>query len=127
MGPPDGRDCQWGVWTVIKARHRLDGILYAIKITKDTVEGATERGAMKEVFAHAVLKKAQECCQLLQFLGRGWQIVYTERVLQRWQPGNADQTEEGPWRALLGGGAGQGVGGRDERAEVHPQQAVGAS
>merc|ERR1712088_1063523 len=43
--------------TVIKARHRLDGILYAIKITKDTVEGATERGAMKEVFAHAVLKK----------------------------------------------------------------------
>merc|ERR1712088_725186 len=42
---------------VIKARHRLDGILYAIKITKDTVEGATERGAMKEVFAHAVLKK----------------------------------------------------------------------
>ena len=43
--------------TVIKARHRLDGILYAIKITKDTVEGATEREAMKEVFAHAVLKK----------------------------------------------------------------------
>ena len=43
--------------TVIKARHRLDGILYAIKITKDTVQGATEREAMKEVFAHAVLKK----------------------------------------------------------------------
>ena len=45
--------------TVTLARHRLDGILYAIKITKESMKGGSsaERVAMKEVWAHAVLKK----------------------------------------------------------------------
>ena len=44
---------------VTLARHRLDGIVYAIKITKDSVAGGShaESMAMNEVFAHAVLIK----------------------------------------------------------------------
>lgn len=45
--------------TVKKARHRLDGIVYAIKVTKNTVRvnSRDERVAMNEVFAHAALMK----------------------------------------------------------------------
>jgi len=45
--------------TVKKARHRLDGIVYAIKVTKNSlrVNSRDERVAMNEVFAHAALMK----------------------------------------------------------------------
>jgi len=45
--------------TVKKARHRLDGIVYAIKVTKNVVRvnSRDERVAMNEVFAHAALMK----------------------------------------------------------------------
>jgi len=45
--------------TVIKARHRLDGIVYAIKITKKNLRANSydEKMAMNEVFAHASLMK----------------------------------------------------------------------
>jgi len=44
---------------VKKARHRLDGIVYAIKVTKNVVRinSRDERVAMNEVFAHAALIK----------------------------------------------------------------------
>merc|ERR1719203_729890 len=45
---------------VKKARHRLDGIVYAIKMTKNEngmVNSRDERVAMNEVFAHAALMK----------------------------------------------------------------------
>jgi len=48
---------QFGV--VVKARHRLDGIVYAIKITKKYLRANSldEKMAMNEVFAHAALMK----------------------------------------------------------------------
>jgi len=48
---------QFGV--VVKARHRLDGIAYAIKITKKNLRANSldEKMAMNEVFAHAALMK----------------------------------------------------------------------
>jgi len=44
---------------VVKARHKLDGIVYAIKITKKNLRANSldERMAMNEVFAHAALMK----------------------------------------------------------------------
>jgi len=44
---------------VVKARHRLDGIVYAIKITKKNLRANShdEKMAMNEVFAHAALMK----------------------------------------------------------------------
>jgi len=44
---------------VVKARHKLDGIVYAIKITKKNLRANSldERMAMNEVFAHAALLK----------------------------------------------------------------------
>ena len=44
---------------VNKARHRLDGIVYAIKITKKNLRANSydEKMAMNEVFAHAALMK----------------------------------------------------------------------
>jgi len=44
---------------VVKARHRLDGIVYAIKITKKNlrVNSLDEKMAMNEVFAHAAIMK----------------------------------------------------------------------
>lgn len=40
------------------ARHRLDGMVYAIKVTRSEVVGNTlERSVMNEVFAHAALMK----------------------------------------------------------------------
>lgn len=48
---------QFGV--VKKARHRLDGIVYAIKVSKKAVRvnSSDEQVAMNEVFAHAALMK----------------------------------------------------------------------
>jgi len=45
--------------TVVKARHKLDGIVYAIKITKRNLRANSldEKMAMNEVFAHAALMK----------------------------------------------------------------------
>ena len=44
---------------VVKARHRLDGIVYAVKITKKQLRpnSREERVAMNEVFAHAAMMK----------------------------------------------------------------------
>eukprot|EP00092_Neocalanus_flemingeri_P041163 GFUD01044821.1.p1 GENE.GFUD01044821.1~~GFUD01044821.1.p1 ORF type:complete len:644 (-),score=129.77 GFUD01044821.1:140-2071(-) len=44
---------------VVRARHRLDGIVYAIKITKKNIRANSydEKMAMNEVFAHAALMK----------------------------------------------------------------------
>eukprot|EP00092_Neocalanus_flemingeri_P108989 GFUD01140015.1.p1 GENE.GFUD01140015.1~~GFUD01140015.1.p1 ORF type:complete len:638 (-),score=131.31 GFUD01140015.1:139-2052(-) len=44
---------------VVKARHRLDGIVYAIKITTKNIRANSydEKMAMNEVFAHAALMK----------------------------------------------------------------------
>merc|ERR1712179_745679 len=44
---------------VVKARHKLDGIVYAIKITKKNLRANSldEKMAMNEVFAHAALMK----------------------------------------------------------------------
>ena len=44
---------------VAAARHRLDGMVYAIKMSKNAIHGQTheERVAMNEVFAHSALKK----------------------------------------------------------------------
>ena len=44
---------------VVKARHRLDGIVYAIKISKKNlrVNSHDEKMAMNEVFAHAAIMK----------------------------------------------------------------------
>lgn len=44
---------------VMVARHRLDGMVYAIKITKNQMFGNThqERVTMNEVFAHSALIK----------------------------------------------------------------------
>ena len=40
------------------ARHRLDGVVYAIKMTKGEIQGtAQERAIMNEIFAHAALEK----------------------------------------------------------------------
>jgi len=45
--------------TVSVARHRLDGMVYAIKITRNKIHGNTheEKVAMNEVFAHSALIK----------------------------------------------------------------------
>ena len=44
---------------VKKARHRLDGIVYAIKVSKKAirVNSHDEKMAMNEVFAHAAMMK----------------------------------------------------------------------
>ena len=44
---------------VKKARHRLDGMVYAIKVSKKTIRKNShdEKMAMNEVFAHAALMK----------------------------------------------------------------------
>jgi serine/threonine protein kinase len=47
---------EFGKVTVV--RHRLDGMLYAIKVTRHPIQNsAQERTAMNEVFAHAALMK----------------------------------------------------------------------
>ena len=49
-----------GEFGVVKqARHRLDGIVYAIKVTKKSlrINSRDEKVAMNEVFAHAALIK----------------------------------------------------------------------
>ena len=45
--------------TVVQARHRLDGIVYAVKITKKKLRpnSRDEKVALNEVFAHAALMK----------------------------------------------------------------------
>ena len=44
---------------VVKARHKLDGIVYAVKITKKNLRANSldEKMAMNEVFAHAALMR----------------------------------------------------------------------
>ena len=45
--------------TVVRARHRLDGMVYAIKITKKVFRpnSRDEKVALNEVFAHAAMMK----------------------------------------------------------------------
>ena len=47
---------------VKKARHRLDGMVYAIKVSKKTIRKNShdEKMAMNEVFAHAALMKHKQ-------------------------------------------------------------------
>jgi len=80
--------------TVIKARHRLDGIVYAIKITKKNLRANSydEKMAMNEVFAHAALLKHKHVVRYFNsWVERGQIYIQNEFC----EGGSLDQKIEG--------------------------------
>ena len=68
--------------TVKKARHRLDGIVYAIKVTKNSlrVNSRDERVAMNEVFAHAALMKHKHVVRYYNSWVENGQVVKNTKI-----------------------------------------------
>jgi len=67
---------------VVKARHRLDGVVYAVKITKKKAKrnSRDEKVALNEVFVLAAMTST--CSEIFQRMGRKWPFTYSNRVLR---------------------------------------------
>ena len=67
-----------GEFGVVKtARHRLDGMVYAIKVSRPGLRRRDERIAMNEVFAHAALMKHKHVVRYYNSWVEGGAVSYS--------------------------------------------------